>query len=163
MNKQNTKLKHIFFIPGVPDRVEGVDLSPFLKGERSDPPESVLIMNPCPFSIGDTRGEDQYPDFRGMRFEYRGVITDRYTYVRTIDRPWLLYDNRNDPYQMQNLINDSGHAESRERLDGLMRAHIENVGDDLRPRDFYYQRFGIEFDHRGKVVDLVENIYPRAG
>ena len=90
----------------VPDRVEGVDLSPFLKGDRSDAPDSVLIMNPCPFSIGDKRGEDQYPDFKGKRFEYRGVITDRYTYVRTIDQPFALFDNREDPYQMTNLIDD---------------------------------------------------------
>ncbi len=147
----------------VPDRVEGVDLSPFMKGKRSDPPESVLIMNPCPFSIGDPRGDDQYPDFKGMRFEYRGVITGRYTYVRTIDQPWLLCDNLEDPYQMQNLIDDSRHVGTRKHLEGLMQAHMDNIGDDLRPRDFYYERFGIEFDHRGKVVDLVENIYARAG
>ncbi len=98
-----------------------------------------------------------------MRFEYRGVITDRYTYVRTIDQPWLLCDNLDDPYQMQNLIDDSRHAETRKHLEGLMQAHMDNVCDDLRPREFYYERFGIEFDHRGKVVDLVENIYARAG
>ncbi len=147
----------------VPDRVEGVDLSPFLKGERSDAPESVLIMNPCPFSIGDSRGEDQYPDFKGLRFEYRGVITDRYTYVRTIDGPFALIDNRNDPYQMTNLINDKNHAGTQERLDGLMRSHMDGIGDEMRPSDFFYKRFDIEFDHRGKVVDLVENIYDRSG
>ncbi len=147
----------------VPDRVEGVDLSPFLRGERSDPPESVLIMNPCPFSIGDKRGEDQYPEFKGMRFEYRGVVTDRYTYVRTIDQPFLLFDNREDPYQMTNLINNKKHADTQKRLDGLMRSHMNEIGDDMRPSDFYYKHFGIEFDHRGKVVDLVENIYDRSG
>ena len=63
-------------------------------------------MNPCPFSIGDTRGYDQYPDYKGERLEYRGVITERYTYVRTIDRPWLLYDNLQDPYQLENLIDN---------------------------------------------------------
>jgi len=147
----------------VPDRVEGVDLSPFLRDGRPDPPESVLIMNPCPFSIGDRRGEDQYPDFKGMRFEYRGVVTGRYTYVRTIDRPLLLYDNREDPYQLTNLIDEAKHAETVERLDGLMRSHMDEIGDNLLPRDFYYERFGIEFDHRGKVVNLVENIYDRSG
>ena len=83
--------------------------------------------------------------------------------VRTIDQPWFLYDNWEDPYQMQNLIHDQRHAETRERLDGRMRAHMESVGDNLRPRNFYYQLFGIEFDNRGKVVDLVENIYDRSG
>ncbi len=147
----------------VPEPVEGVDLSPFLTGAQANPPESVLIMNPCPFSIGDSRGDDQYPDFRGMRFEYRGVITDRYTYVRTIDGPWMLYDNREDPYQLTNLIDDAAHAETRDRLDGLMRAHMASINDEFLTREEYYERLGIEFDNRGKVVDLVENMYDRSG
>ncbi len=44
-----------------------------------------------------------------------------------------------------------------------MRSHMDGISDDMRPSDFYYQRFGIEFDHRGKVVELVENIYDRKG
>ncbi len=147
----------------VPDTVEGVDLAPFIRGERSDPPESVLIMNPCPFSVGDPRGPDQYPDYQGQRLEYRGVITDRYTYVRTIDRPWLLYDDREDPYQMSNLIDDPGHAATRDHLETLMRAHMDRIGDAFLPREAYYERFRIELDHRGKVAGLVENMYDRAG
>lgn len=147
----------------VPEPVEGVDLSPFLTGERQDAPESVLIMNPTPFSIGDSRGDDQYPDFRGMRFEYRGVITDHYTYVRTIDGPWMLYDNREDPYQLTNLIDDAAHAETRDHLDGLMRAHMAAIDDEFLTREEYYERLGIEFDDRGKVIDLVENMYDRNG
>ena len=44
-----------------------------------------------------------------------------------------------------------------------MRAHMTTIGDELLPRDFYYESFGITFDHRGKVTDLVENIYNRDG
>ena len=36
--------------------------------------------------------------------EYRGVRTDRFTYVRDLNGPWLLYDNVVDPYQMNNLL-----------------------------------------------------------
>lgn len=147
----------------VPDVVEGVDLSPYLLGRRNDPPESVLIMNPCPFSIGDSRGHDQYPDYKGRRLEYRGVITDRYTYVRTIDQPWLLYDNLVDPYQTNNLIDDSGHESIRAHLETLMQAHMAAIGDEMMPREDYYERFNVTFDHRGKVVDLVENMYDRKG
>lgn len=147
----------------VPGAVEGVDLAPFISGTRSDPPESVLIMNPCPFSIGDPRGPDQFPDYQGKRLEYRGVITDRYTYVRTIDAPWLLYDNDQDPYQMNNLIDSPQHAATRTHLDALMTGHMERIADIFLPREAYYEQFGIEFDHRGKVVGLIENMYDRAG
>ena len=120
-------------------------------------------MNPCPFSIGDKRGFDQYPDYKGMRLEYRGIITARYTYVHTIDRPWLLFDNINDPYQMNNLIDDPAQAEICARLDGLMREHMAAINDEMLPRHHYYEHFGIDLDHRGKLVDLVENIYDRSG
>ncbi len=147
----------------VPDAVEGVDLSAYITGVRDDPPESVLIMNPCPFSIGDTRGHDQYPDYKGERLEYRGVITERYTYVRTIDRPWLLYDNLKDPYQLDNLIDDPGCKDIRIHLETMMRGHMAAINDELMPREYYYDQFNIVFDHRGKVIDLVENMYDRKG
>lgn len=147
----------------VPDTVEGVDLSPFIRGDRDDPPESVLIMNPCPFSVGDPRGPDQYPHYNGMRLEYRGVITDRYTYVRTIDQPWLLYDNPKDLFQLTNLIDSPEHEETRRYLDALMRAHMDKIGDEFLAREAYYERFQIKLDHRGKVAALIENKYDRAG
>jgi len=147
----------------IPDTVEGVDLSAVIQGEPAEVPESVLIMNPCPFSIGDKRGYDQYPDYQGMRLEYRGIITTRYTYVHTIDQPWLLFDNINDPYQINNLIAAPAQAEIRARLDGLMRQHMVAINDEMLPRHHYYERFGIDLDHRGKIVDLVENMYDRVG
>ena len=64
---------------------------------------------------------------------------------------------------MQNLIDDEALRDVREQLDSSMRAHMTRIGDDLMPREFYYERFGITFDHRGKVVDLVENMYDRDG
>lgn len=147
----------------VPRSVEGVDLSPFLTGARADAPDEVLLMNPCPFSIGDPRGEDQVPKFRGMRMEYRGVRTSRYTYVRTIDRPWLLYDNHEDPYQMRNLVDEPASRELAAELDARMRALMERIGDRFEPKEAYYERFGIALDHRGKVQGIVENPYDRLG
>ena len=147
----------------IPDTVEGIDLSKVLRGETNKEPESVLIMNPCPFSIGDKRGFDQYPNYKGMRLEYRGVITENYTYVHTIDKPWLLFDNNNDPYQMRNLIEDSAYSELRNNLYEKMQKHMNVINDEMLPRQHYYKKFGIDLDHRGKLVDLVENIYDRNG
>ena len=147
----------------IPDTVEGVDLSAAIQGRPGEAPESVLIMNPCPFSIGDKRGYDQYPDYQGMRLEYRGIITNRYTYVHTIDQPWLLFDNIDDPYQINNLIDDPAQTEIRARLDGLMREHMAAINDEMLPRHHYYERFGIDLDNRGKIVNLVENMYDRVG
>jgi arylsulfatase A-like enzyme len=120
-------------------------------------------MNPCPFSIGDPRGPDQVPLFQGMRMEYRGVRTRRYTYARTIDRPWLLYDNREDPFQLHNRIDDPACGALIETLEAQMQALMARIGDRFEPKEAYYERFGIELDHRGKVRGIVENPYPRMG
>ena len=147
----------------IPESVEGVDLSPFIRGERDDPPASVLLMNPCPFGVGDPRGPDQVPDFHGMRMEFRGVRTARHTYVRTIDRPWLLYDNEDDPYQLANRIDDPALATLRQELEAMMTDHMARIGDEFLPKEVYYERFGLEIDARGKLVGLVENPYDRQG
>jgi hypothetical protein len=147
----------------VPDRVEGMDLSPFLTGERDDAPDGVLLMNPCPFSIGDPRGPDQVPSFQGMRMEYRGIRTSRHTYVRTIDRPWLLYDNVEDPFQMRNLIDEPASRGLAVKLEREMQALMARIGDEFLPKEDYYRKFDIRLDHRGKVQGIVENPYDRAG
>jgi arylsulfatase A-like enzyme len=147
----------------IPDTVEGVDLSPYIRGERNDSPESVLLMNPCPFGIGDARSPDQVPKYQGMRMEYRGVRSTRYTYVRSIDRPWLLYDNQEDPFQLVNRIDDAAYAPVAAELEEMMRAHMVAIGDELLPKERYYQRFDIRVDQRGKLIGLVENPYDRLG
>ena len=147
----------------VPGRCEGVDLSACLRGESEDAPDAVLLMNPCPFSIGDPRGPDQVPSFQGMRMEYRGVRTRRYTYARTIDRPWLLYDNVEDPYQLHNRIDDPAFTKVAARLEAQMQQLMARIGDRFEPKETYYERFNIQLDHRGKVKGIVENPYNRLG
>jgi len=147
----------------VPETVEGVNLAAFIRGERTDPPAAVLLMNPCPFSVGDRRGDDQVPTFRGRRMEYRGVRTAGHTYVRTIDGPWLLYDNVADPFQLENLVDRPEQAALQARLEALMRDLMARTGDEFLPKEAYYARFGLDVDQRGKVKGIVENPYDRDG
>ncbi len=147
----------------IPETVEGVDLSPYICGDKDDPPESVMFMNPCSFEIGDARGEDQYPTYRGRQMQYRGLRTNRYTYVRTIEGPWLLYDNLTDPYQMNNLIDKKQMKAVQDRLESLLQEHMQRIGDDILPNEAYYQKFDLAVDQRGKITGIVENPYDLNG
>jgi hypothetical protein len=49
--------------------------------------------------------------------EYRDLRNERHTYVRSIQGPWLLYDNERDPYQMRNLCGRAGSSEIRAAMD----------------------------------------------
>ena len=64
---------------------------------------------------------------------------------------------------MTNLIDDPTLGTVRDELEDMLVAHMKKIGDEFLSRDEYYTRFGIELDHRGKVVDLVENMYDRVG
>ena len=79
----------------IPKTVEGSDYSKIITGERIPDNEAVLIQCPVPFH--------QWNYAKGGR-EYRGVRTNRYTYVRDLNGPWLLFDNLQDPYQINNLM-----------------------------------------------------------
>ncbi|MHC4559247.1 MAG: sulfatase family protein, partial [Planctomycetota bacterium] len=78
----------------IPKSVEGRDFSDVIRGTQLPDNDAALIMCPIPFH--------QWNYNRGGR-EYRGVRTRRYTYVRDLNGPWLLYDNKMDPYQLKNL------------------------------------------------------------
>lgn len=126
----------------IPPTVEGTDRSPLLRGERTDGDEAALIACPSPF------GEWARP--RGG-VEYRGVRTVRYTYARTLDGPWLLYDNEKDPYQMENLCGRASHAAIQSELEAKLRRRLAETNDDFRSGWDYIRRWGYRTDRWGTV------------
>lgn len=121
----------------VPERVEGADLSHAVLGRPGPEPSSAWLAHPCPFI-------EPIPEWRGVR-------TARYTYVRSLAGPWLLYDNENDPYQMENLVNQPAHAGLQADLEAEVREWLRRTGDDFQPREVYWERFGYEVDERKQM------------
>jgi len=143
-----------------PQAADGVDCSAGMIDPTRAVQESVLISNPCPAHVLDTRGDDMVPDYKGRRMEYRGVRTLRHTYIETLDGPWLLYDNVQDPYQLRNLVDSPEHAQLREQLRTDMWEHLRKVGDRFEPKEAYYSRFGIDVDEKGLLKGVIKNPYP---
>lgn len=125
----------------VPSTVEGKDLSHAVLGTEGEEPESVLILNPAPFSEA----------FRAQLPEWRGVRARRYTYVRTLEGPWLLYDNRDDPYQLRNLANDPDIKELREGLEEELRGWLEKTGDEFLPGEQLLRRHAYTVGPHGEI------------
>ncbi|MFQ5811420.1 MAG: sulfatase [Armatimonadota bacterium] len=121
----------------VPGSVEGTDLSPIAKGADGPRPESAFLQHACPFIERIS--------------EWRGVRTERYTYVRALEGPWLLYDNEKDPYQLQNLVGETAHAALEAKLDADLEKWLERTNDDFQPREVYWRRFGYEVDDRKQM------------
>jgi arylsulfatase A-like enzyme len=123
----------------IPATVEGDDLSDLVLATTEASDRAALIMNVSPFA--------DY--FRGQ--EYRGLRTSRYTYVRNLAGPWLLFDNETDPYQLKNLADQPEQAALQKQLDGRLQAALKKIGDDFRPRKAYQEQWGYEVDKHGCI------------
>jgi arylsulfatase A-like enzyme len=76
--------------------------------------------------------------------EYRGVRTSRYTYVRDLEGPWLLYDNEEDPYQLENLCNQSDMESVQTHLEGLLSDLLKEQNDTFETGQELLDRWGYE-------------------
>jgi len=121
----------------IPESVEGSDFSGVIKGTESPDNDAALIMCPVPFH--------QWGYQRGGR-EYRGVRTRRYTYVRDIKGPWLLYDNKADPYQLKNLCNDPRYATVRQELQTILSRKLKETNDQFLPGPEYMDMWNYQWD-----------------
>jgi arylsulfatase A-like enzyme len=126
----------------VPETVEGLDFSPYLRGESTAPAEAALIACYQPFS-------ELQPAWGGRA--YRGLRTHRYTYVRDLNGPWLLFDNEADPYQQHNRCNDPAYTDLQQALDRQLWEMLAARGDEFLPGDALMQRWGYPMDASGAV------------
>ena len=107
---------------GVPEAMQGSDLSPVILGTTEQGPDSAFFQIFGPYRSG------------GVEFSWRGVRTGRYMYARRESEPWVLYDLENDPYELKNLANDPGSAGIREELEAKLDDWMEKTGDSLGVR-----------------------------
>lgn len=121
----------------VPPSIEGSDLSNALKGDEKYFKEAALVLLPAPFG--------GWKFLRGGK-EYRAVRTERYTYARDLKGPWLLYDNQEDPEQLNNLINNPKYTKQQVRLEELLQEKLKETNDDFLPADKYMEKWNYQYD-----------------
>ena len=115
----------------IPEKIEGYDLSYIFKSPEKDTDRPALYMNLSPFGIA-------YPSD-----EYRAIRTNRYTYVKTPKGPSMLFDDKNDFFQMNNLVNRPEYADVQQVLDSLLMDELIRIGEEeIQERDFYLKKFG---------------------
>jgi arylsulfatase A-like enzyme len=121
----DTFFTHVDFAPTMlglcglrpPASMQGVDLSGVVTGKGGRGPDDAFLQIFGPFH-GD-----------GTEAGWRGVRTQRYTYARYQDRPWVLYDDERDPYQMRNLAADPGSRPLLAEMERRVKTWMERTGD----------------------------------
>lgn len=130
----------------VPETVEGLDFSGYVRGGQDPTDGAALIMCPHPF------GEWTTARHRGRA--YRGLRTRRHTYVRDLNGPWLLYDNTADPYQQRNLVDDPEQMTLIKDMENRLTRRRALLADEFLPGMAYIRRWGYEIDASGTVPYL---------
>lgn len=126
----------------IPGSVEGFDFSSALEGGHDPSGGAALLACFQPFA--------QYARKNGGR-EFRGVRTLHHTYVRSLDGPWLLYDNECDPYQMDNLVGRAEYSALQSRLEAELQRKLRERGDEFLGGMEYVQRWGYVVDETGTM------------
>jgi arylsulfatase A-like enzyme len=124
----------------IPGTVEGDDLSACVRDQVELEDRSVLYMSVCPFS------ERNYLDPA-----YRALRTDRYTFVWTSEGTYFLFDDVEDPYQLNNLADVPEAAEVRKELKQELTRQLEKIDDPFKEKEYYLEKWGYEVGEHGNV------------
>ncbi|MHB1177455.1 MAG: sulfatase family protein [Daejeonella sp.] len=126
----------------IPASVEGKDLSQIMLGKRKDNITGTLISCVQPFG--------QWTRKKGGK-EYRGIVTKQFTYVRDLKGAWLLFDNIKDPFQLNNLVNQTGFRSLQQDLDSQLNKLLRERKDDFRPGMDYIKKWNYVVDESETV------------
>jgi len=122
----------------VPDTVEGEDLSGLFRDGDGPADRAALFMCVAPFGAGDFKA-------------YRGLRSSRYSYVRDSNSPWLLYDNQQDPHQINNLIGRPDHADLQAKLEAELQSQLKRIGDGFPSKDEAILQWGYTVNASGEI------------
>ena len=101
----------------VPNNVQGMDYSATFCGESSKERESAFLFN---VHNGGGPGTD-----------WRGIRTKEWVYAYHYSGDWVMYDLKNDPYELNNLIDDPQYAAKKQALKAQLEAMRKELGESL--------------------------------
>lgn len=122
----------------IPEHIEGEDMSKAISGSAATSEKAALIMNVSPFAVKSDE-------------EYRGIYTSRYAYVKTLRGPWFLFDNVQDPLQMNNLLDQAGYEQLQQDMEAALQRELKKIGDEFHPRQYYTEKWGYELTSGGHI------------
>ena len=111
---------------GYPDDIDGIDLSDSTRVDCSCEPDFAFLQG-----MGHTF---LWKD----GFEWRAIRDQRFTYARyLVDGEELLFDNKNDPEQSTNLIDNPDFANDAKRLRQWLNEKMLATHDEFKPCSWY--------------------------
>jgi arylsulfatase A-like enzyme len=101
----------------IPSQVQGVDYSSTFFGESKAQRDAAFLFNVH-------RGGGPGTDWRGIR-------TREWVYAYHFSGDWVMYDLKNDPYQLKNLVTDPEFATKKKELREQLESMRKTLGESL--------------------------------
>jgi len=101
----------------IPSQVQGMDYSATFLGKSNKQRDAAFLFNVH-------RGGGPNTDWRGIR-------TKQWTYAYHFSGDWVMYDLKNDPYQLKNLIDDPKYAAKKKQLKAQLESMRKDLGESL--------------------------------
>ena len=124
----------------IPHTVEGTDLSACVRDQVEIEDHVALYMSISPFS------NRNYLDPA-----YRAIRTRQYTFVKTDGNNEYLFDDINDPYQLNNLANTPQATHIQNQLAQKLSQQLKNINDPFEDKSYYLDKWGYDVDQHGAV------------
>jgi len=101
----------------IPSQVQGLDYSTTFIGKSGKQRDAAFLFNVH-------RGGGPNTDWRGIR-------TREWTYAYHYSGDWVMYDLKNDPYQLKNLVDDPKYAAKKNQLKEQLESMRKALGESL--------------------------------
>ena len=101
----------------IPSQVQGRDYSATFFGESDAQRDAAFLFNVH-------RGGGPGTDWRGIR-------TKQWIYAYHFSGDWVMYDLKNDPYQLKNLVDNPKFAAKKEELRNQLESMRKDLGEAL--------------------------------
>ncbi len=121
----------------VPEFVDGESMVDAITNPELKKDKATLVMNVSPFA--------------GKSDEYRGVYTSRYAYVKTLDGPLFLFDNKKDTLQLDNLVNKPEYKQLQEEMEVALQNELSKIGDEFKSRQYYIDKWNYKLNSAGYI------------
>ncbi len=110
----------------IPRDAEGMNLSHCALGRERPEPQAAFLQNTGACAAWENG------------HEWRALRDKQYTYAAyRVDKSELLFDNKNDPYQMTNLAGEPKHSRTLERFRKMLAARMKSLNDTFEQCAWY--------------------------
>jgi len=101
----------------IPSKVQGLDYSATFLGKSQKQRDAAFLFN--------VHGG------AGPNTDWRGIRTKEWVYAFHFSGDWVMYDLKNDPYQLRNLIDDPKYAAKKKELKEQLKSLRKVLGESL--------------------------------